>query len=75
MACGAGLFSDGYLQAVIGPVNTILQILYPDTYANSRSVSNVTSIAFAGTVVGQLVLMDENLPLPKTSANPLPFRL
>jgi MFS family permease len=55
MACGAGLFSDGYLQAVIGPVNTILQILYPDTYKNSRAVSNVTSIAFAGTVVGQLV--------------------
>ena len=27
LACGAGLFSDGYLQAVIGPVNTILSKL------------------------------------------------
>lgn len=54
-ACGAGLFSDGYLQSVIGPVNTILQTLYPNTYASSSAVSNVTSIAFAGTVLGQLV--------------------
>lgn len=55
MACGAGLFSDGYLQAAIGPVNTILSTLYPIKYAQSSAVSNVTSIAFAGTVVGQLV--------------------
>ena len=54
-ACGAGLFSDGYLQAVIGPVNTILQTLYPVTYGESSAVSNVTSIAFAGTVLGQLI--------------------
>ncbi len=54
MACGAGLFSDGYLQSVIGPVNTILSILYPNQYANSSAVSNVTSIAFAGTVLGML---------------------
>lgn len=55
MACGAGLFSDGYLQSVIGPVNTMLATIYPDEYKNSNAVSNVTSIAFAGTVVGQLV--------------------
>lgn len=55
IACGAGLFSDGYLQAVIGPVNTILSKLYPDTYANSSAAQNVSSIAFAGTVLGQLV--------------------
>ena len=55
IACGAGLFSDGYLQAVIGPVNTILLKLYPDKYANSSAAQNVSSIAFAGTVLGQLV--------------------
>lgn len=54
-ACGAGLFSDGYLQAVIGPVNKILDELYPKKYAASSATQNVSSIAFAGTVVGQLV--------------------
>ncbi|KAL2114794.1 hypothetical protein VTJ04DRAFT_2118 [Mycothermus thermophilus] len=38
MACGAGLFSDGYINNVIGSVVTILTLL----------------IAFAGTVIGQL---------------------
>lgn len=55
LACGAGLFSDGYLQSVIGPANTILNKLYPDSYANSRAAQNVSSIAFAGTVLGQLI--------------------
>ena len=55
IACGAGLFSDGYLQAVIGPVNTILKDVYGDAYTKSSAQSNVSSIAFAGTVVGQLV--------------------
>lgn len=55
IACGAGLFSDGYLQAVIGPVNTILSQLYPTKYAASSAAQNVSSIAFAGTVLGQLV--------------------
>src|ERR1700761_6004589 len=55
IACGAGLFSDGYLQAVIGPVNVILGILYPGTYDKTGASKNVTSIAFAGTVVGQLI--------------------
>lgn len=40
---------------MIGPVNTLLSTLYPDAYANSPASSNVTSIAFAGTVVGMLV--------------------
>ena len=55
IACGAGLFSDGYLQSVIGPVNTILGRIYPYKYADSSAAQNVSSIAFAGTVVGQLV--------------------
>ncbi|KAI5282920.1 hypothetical protein KEM54_002471 [Ascosphaera aggregata] len=55
IACGAGLFSDGYLNNVIGSVNTILQKLYPEEYAKSSAQKNVSSIAFAGTVVGQLL--------------------
>ncbi|KAL2363110.1 hypothetical protein RJZ56_003962 [Blastomyces dermatitidis] len=55
IACGAGLFSDGYLNNIIGSVNTILRTLYPIAYVNSPAVKNVPSIAFAGTVVGQLL--------------------
>ncbi|KAI4211176.1 MAG: hypothetical protein LQ351_005974 [Letrouitia transgressa] len=54
IACGAGLFSDGYLNGVIGQVNTILSKIYGDAYDSSPAQSNVASIAFAGTVVGQL---------------------
>lgn len=55
IACGAGLFSDGYLQSAIGPVNTILGKIYGTEYTGSTAAANVSSIAFAGTVVGQLV--------------------
>ncbi|KAK8432288.1 major facilitator superfamily domain-containing protein [Phyllosticta citricarpa] len=54
IACGAGLFSDGYLNNVIGSVNTMLKRIYPDEYANSSAQNNVSSITFAGTVVGML---------------------
>ena len=40
--------------SVIGSVNTMLGIIYPTEYASSPARSNVSSIAFAGTVVGQL---------------------
>ncbi|KUI69451.1 hypothetical protein VM1G_05195 [Cytospora mali] len=53
-ACGAGLFSDGYVNNVIGSVSTILALQYGSVYTNSTSINNVSSIAFAGTVVGQL---------------------
>lgn len=39
---------------VIGSVNTMLSTIYPVAYAASPARSNVSSIAFAGTVVGQL---------------------
>ncbi|RAH57490.1 MFS phospholipid transporter [Aspergillus piperis CBS 112811] len=55
IACGAGLFSDGYLNGIIGPVNTILKRLYPEEYSNSPASQNVSSITFAGTVVGMLI--------------------
>ncbi|CAN8098428.1 unnamed protein product [Discula destructiva] len=53
-ACGAGLFSDGYINNVIGSVSTVLGKQYGDAYSASSAISNVSSIAFAGTVVGQL---------------------
>ncbi|KAK5942289.1 glycerophosphoinositol permease [Knufia obscura] len=55
IACGAGLFSDGYVQSVIGSVNTILGQIYGKAFTNSPQRKNVNAIAFAGTVVGQLV--------------------
>ncbi|KAI1777042.1 MFS general substrate transporter [Hypoxylon cercidicola] len=54
LACGAGLFSDGYVNNVIGSVNTTLGYEYGDVYSNSNAASVVPAIAFAGTVVGQL---------------------
>ncbi|KAL4913658.1 major facilitator superfamily domain-containing protein [Aspergillus aurantiobrunneus] len=54
IACGAGLFSDGYLNGVIGSVNTMLSMIYADAYTKSSASKNVSSIAFAGTVVGML---------------------
>lgn len=51
---GAGLFSDGYVNNSIGTVSTCLSILYEDEYTKSRAISNISSIAFAGTVIGQL---------------------
>ncbi|KAI9834097.1 MAG: hypothetical protein M1819_003382 [Sarea resinae] len=56
IACGAGLFSDGYLNNVIGSVNTILSsYLYVERYAKSSAAQNVASISFAGNVVGILL--------------------
>ncbi|ODQ81612.1 hypothetical protein BABINDRAFT_159881 [Babjeviella inositovora NRRL Y-12698] len=52
---GAGLFSDGYVNNSIGTASTCLRLLYPKQYATSNVISNVSSIAFAGTVLGQLV--------------------
>lgn len=54
IACGAGLFSDGYLNNIIGPVNTMLSRIYPDAYSGSSAQANVASITFAGTVLGML---------------------
>lgn len=51
---GAGLFSDGYINTSISTVSACLKRVYQDEYANSSAMQNVSSIAFAGTVVGQL---------------------
>lgn len=42
------------LSKVIGSVSTMLRLIYGDRYTKSDTQSNVTSIAFAGTVVGHL---------------------
>lgn len=55
IACGAGLFSDGYVNGVIGSVNTILARLYGKDYTASPAQKNVSSITFAGTIVGMLI--------------------
>lgn len=55
IACGAGLFSDGYLNGVIGSVDTMLYRLYPKTYKSSPALRNVSSLVFVGEVVGMLI--------------------
>lgn len=56
-ACGASLFSDGYVNAISGPVTTIINsYLYLDAPASekARFKSLFPSMAFVGTVVGML---------------------
>lgn len=51
---GAGLFFDGYVNNSISTVTTCLSLIYGDRYTDSNAISNIASIAFAGTVIGQL---------------------
>ncbi|KAH3660075.1 hypothetical protein OGAPHI_007280 [Ogataea philodendri] len=52
---GAGLFSDGYVANSIGVAATCFKKIYgADKVTGSKAMSNVASIAFVGTVVGQL---------------------
>ncbi|KAG9228554.1 putative metabolite transport protein [Amylocarpus encephaloides] len=55
MACGSGLFSDGYINNVIGSVSTCLKTLYGKAYTESNAQKNVSAITFAGTVLGMAV--------------------
>ncbi|KAI1174333.1 MFS general substrate transporter [Nemania sp. FL0916] len=55
LACGAGLFSDGYVNNVIGSVTTVLKDQYGDLFSNSRAATVIPAVAFAGAVVGQLL--------------------
>ncbi|KAG7451098.1 MFS Git1p-related glycerophosphoinositol and glycerophosphocholine permease [Guyanagaster necrorhizus] len=55
-ACGTALFSDGYANNIIGSVNTLLKRIYGTEVINAKNYSTlVSSLAFAGTVVGMLV--------------------
>ncbi|KAJ3194625.1 hypothetical protein HDU83_008802 [Entophlyctis luteolus] len=53
-AAGVGLFSDGYVNNVIGSVTTCLSLQYGSTWSTSNAKHYVGDIAFAGAVVGQL---------------------
>lgn len=53
-ACGAALFSDGYVNASSGPALTIISYIYPDQPGFSSFESRFSSLVFAGTVVGML---------------------
>ena len=46
--------SANFANKVIGSVNTMLALIYGDIYTKSSAQKNVSSIVFAGTVVGQL---------------------
>ncbi|KAK0524891.1 glycerophosphoinositol permease [Tilletia horrida] len=56
-ACGAALFSDGYVNAITGPVGSILKRLYkdenPGRFTHFKKL--FSSLGFAGTVLGMLV--------------------
>ena len=51
---GAGLFSDGYVNAGISIVLSCLKQIYGDEFTQSNAINNIGSIGFVGTVVGQL---------------------
>ncbi|KAI5949102.1 hypothetical protein KGF57_004932 [Candida theae] len=53
-ASGAGLFSDGYVNAGIGNVLSCLKMIYGDEFTKSNAISNIGSIAFVGTIIGQI---------------------
>ncbi|KAH9949958.1 major facilitator superfamily domain-containing protein [Amylocystis lapponica] len=54
-ACGTALFSDGYANGVIGSVNTLLKRIYGDEVSKHNYSTTLSSLAFAGTIVGMLV--------------------
>lgn len=55
ITAGAGLFSDGYVNNSMGTVNTCLGILYGEKYTASTYSRTVSSIVFAGTVLGMII--------------------
>ncbi|CBQ72096.1 related to GIT1-Glycerophosphoinositol transporter also able to mediate low-affinity phosphate transport [Sporisorium reilianum SRZ2] len=54
-ACGAALFSDGYVNAASGPALTVFSYIYPDYPGFSSFESRFSSLVFAGTVFGMLL--------------------
>ncbi|BFZ57121.1 glycerophosphoinositol permease [Savitreella phatthalungensis] len=51
---GGALFSDGYIASSIGPVISIVKKIYPREAKKSQAFRLLSSIVFAGTIVGQL---------------------
>ncbi|EST07813.1 General substrate transporter [Kalmanozyma brasiliensis GHG001] len=54
-ACGAALFSDGYVNASSGPALTVLSYAYPNAPGFAAFKSQFSSLVFAGTVFGMLL--------------------
>ncbi|KAI0346090.1 putative metabolite transporter [Trametopsis cervina] len=54
-ACGTALFADGYANGVISAVNTLLTRIYGSAVLKAHNYSTtLTSVTFAGTIVGML---------------------
>lgn len=53
-ACGTALFSDGYVNSIIGTVVTILQRKFGSDVVTTNEHTTLNSIGFAGTVVGMI---------------------
>ncbi|GJJ08254.1 hypothetical protein Clacol_002464 [Clathrus columnatus] len=53
-ACGTALFSDGYVNSVIGTVVTILQRKFGSSVITTNEHTTLNSIGFAGTIVGMI---------------------
>ncbi|KAF8583046.1 MFS Git1p-related glycerophosphoinositol and glycerophosphocholine permease [Ramaria rubella] len=54
-ACGTALFSDGYANNVIGLVVTVLKAQYGNNVITTHQSTILSSLTFAGTVLGMLV--------------------
>lgn len=53
-SCGTALFSDGYANNVIGSVTTLIKMQYGKAAITQQKATVISSLAFAGTVVGML---------------------
>lgn len=53
-ACGTALFSDGYVNSIIGTVVNIIKRKFGADVITTNQDTTINSIGFAGTVVGML---------------------
>ncbi|KAJ3481751.1 hypothetical protein NLJ89_g12186 [Agrocybe chaxingu] len=64
-ACGTALFSDGYANGIIGSVNTLLNRIYgPEKLKAHDYSTTLSSLAFAGTIVGMIIFGEGFAPSP-----------
>jgi hypothetical protein len=48
------LTPPSYANAAIGPALTIIKMVYPEAFTGTKNASLVSSMGFAGAVIGQL---------------------
>lgn len=65
-AAGAALFSDGYANAVISPVNTVLAILYPKEM-DAEKTNNRTLLSAMGFAGSEYLSIVPCLPLTRAA--------